>query len=113
MTFLPIPSSTFYILKCGFDTPTQAILPNTLPTRREIRNNEKRFFFTRVPIRTHIGFDLVVLPHTNRRIQPFSRLFHEIGDWARRKPCVMNECFTRMFSADPKQIMPSRALAQG
>src|SRR3954451_17888864 len=74
MTGLPIPSTTFEILKGGFDTPTQTIVCDALATGGPIGNHQERLLFAFLPTGTQIGLNWVLLPQTNVPIKPLPRL---------------------------------------
>src|ERR1700692_3994985 len=69
MALFPIPASTFEVWESRFDFPAHPIFLQPLATSRQIRNHDKGFFFIRVPIRTQLGFNGIVLPEAHRPIK--------------------------------------------
>jgi site-specific DNA recombinase len=59
-----------------FDPPAQTILRDPLVASWQIRNDQQCLFFTRCPIRTQIGLNVIFLPQANWPIKPLSRLTH-------------------------------------
>src|SRR5260370_42423635 len=113
MTLFPVPSTTFEILKRGFDAPAQAILLDPLTTSRQIGNDQECFLFILIPIGAQIGLDLIFLPETNAPIKPLSRLVDQIRDqtsW--QKTTLCRPMFTCMLGTDTKEIMPAIFLAE-
>src|SRR5260370_32481892 len=108
MTLFPVPSTTFEILKRGFDAPAQAILPDPLTTSRQIGNDQECFLFILIPIGAQIGLDLIFLPEPNAPIKPLSRLVDQIRDrpsW--QKPSLCRPMFTAMLGTDTNKTTPA------
>src|SRR5229473_1123845 len=108
MTVFPIPPSTFEILEGRFDSPSQTILTQTLAASWQIGNDDQCFLLIFVPIRTQIGLNLILLPHTNRSIKALTRLAHQIGHWTDRKAGTLwGSLFTGMLGTNTQHIMPA------
>src|SRR5947209_3968033 len=113
MTGLPIPSSTFEILKRGFDTPTQTIVGDALATSWQIGNHQERLLFILLPTGTQIGLNLLLLPQTNVPIKSLPWLAYQIRHPTGGQETTLGRpMLTRVLRTDPKQIMPPIVLAQ-
>ena len=65
MALLPLPSTTFHILKGGLDPHAPAILANAHWPGRPIRNQEPGVLMSGLPDGAQVDFQVVFLPQTH------------------------------------------------
>src|SRR2546429_4576093 len=112
MAGLPLPATTFHVLKGGLDPHAPAILLDTFAPGRLIRNEEPGLFLTFFPHRTQLRLVLMFLPQMHGAKPRLAWRTHHLRTGAPVVKVPVALALAVLVLLDAQHVVPAVGLAQ-